>query len=910
MIVPRALFRSGMDVKDMKRLLFAFTALLPAAAWAQPVTFGMSGGAITANGAALATSSALAAETTRATTAESALLPTTGDASATTVTPTGGTTARTLATRAVDIYYARDSGANSTGATDATAALQAWMNAAAAAGAQRFVIGPDQYLVGTAADLIVPAGLTVVGPWGRPGEIGNSDDYTATPGSLIVASGHTIRMSQGSALDGLVVRRQGLIPVATLADAYTEIAAMAGTAITIGTSIGTDVAPDVTLRNLFILGFNQAIYSNGNGRLRVENVSGDNINGVHIDNSQDISRVIRTHFWPFLTVGITNTSTAIASSSIVGGYWQIVTSAPHGFSTGQTVIVSGHSETQLNGYSSVTVINPTTLQLPISSGSGTGTGGTVNSTIYLRNGIAHESDTNNSYSNWEQDFSFGYKTGYSITNSQNVVMHDIAADNNTPSGDWGAVGLDLEGTTNEASISDCRMSGQHTGILVNTPSGVQSVMNCWQWGTFGSNVNITAGAITPTIPGTLSVNDTILNSNNSLVVSNTLSGPNIHLEGNGGTTPDKYIRARNGAFNIVNSGYTANLLTLDDAGDLSVPGSMTATTPPAGNNSTTVATTAAVMANLYYDVQTFSSTGTWTKPAFCSYTGITCVSFGRLIGGGPGGSGGAMETLGTVGTGGGSGGGAACIDWRALTANYTGTVTVTIGTGGAGGAGATTNGPGTVGSVGNNSTFGSYKTAYTGGLGGPGETAAASAGGASGGLGGVGNNASGSTAGTAQPYVGTVAGTAAGYGAVNPSGAQNSGGSGATTAAGVGGTSAPCVSGAGTGGTLLASSATAGGLGGSAIGATGGASGAYASSGTAGTGGNAVGNGDLFPATAGPGGGGANTGGLGGSGGGAATGAYGCSGGGGGAGTTGGGAGGAGCGGYAVVVTQGYSSGL
>ena len=52
------------------------------------------------------------------------------------------------------------------------------------------------------------------------------------------------------------------------------------------------------------------------------------------------------------------------------------------------------------------------------------------------------------------------------------------------------------------------------------------------------------------------------------------NGVSIKLTGNGATTPSKFLRVFNGEFNIVNNAYTADLLTLDDSGNLSVAGNV------------------------------------------------------------------------------------------------------------------------------------------------------------------------------------------------------------------------------------------------------------------------------------------------------------------------------------------------
>jgi hypothetical protein len=122
--------------------------------------------------------------------------------------------------------------------------------------------------------------------------------------------------------------------------------------------------------------------------------------------------------------------------------------------------------------------------------------------------------------------------------------------------------------------------------------------------------------------------------------------------------------------------------------------------------------------------QTFTATGTWTRPTGCK------AVFVRLVGGGGGGGGADSDGPTFAGAGGGGAGGGYSEKWVTAPA---GTVAVTIGAAGAGGAAT-----GADGSAGGTTSFGAHCTA-TGGAGGAGETTGAAtadtSGGGQGGLG-------------------------------------------------------------------------------------------------------------------------------------------------------------------------------
>ena len=110
------------------------------------------------------------------------------------------------------------------------------------------------------------------------------------------------------------------------------------------------------------------------------------------------------------------------------------------------------------------------------------------------------------------------------------------------------------------------------------------------------------------------------------------------------------------------------------------------------------------------NVQNFTATGTWTRPA-----GVGTVR-AIVCGSGGGGGGGSRVAAATAGTGGAGGGGGFCADVPYKAADAGASQTVTIGAAGTAGGGATVNGnAGTAGGVGGTSSFGTLVQAFGGG---------------------------------------------------------------------------------------------------------------------------------------------------------------------------------------------------
>lgn len=243
------------------------------------------------------------------------------------------------------------------------------------------------------------------------------------------------------------------------------------------------------------------------------------------------------------------------------------------------------------------------------------------------------------------------------------------------------------------------------------------------------------------------------------------------------------------------------------------------------------------------NVQSFDSSGTWTKP-----NGYSASSRALIQAWGPGGSGG----TGVSDRGGGGGGGGAYVERWMYLSELGSTETVTLGT-----PGASVSGDDVAGNSGGNTTFGSHVTAYGGGGGGR------RSGGGGVGAGGGGLASAGTTGadGTTGANGGNPAGGAGGVGGSPGAASTFGGGGGGGQSAQAGGYS---VYGGGGGGSGNAG-ANGGSGGGSYMGGGGGGGGA-SSTGNTGVGGTSIGGGnggqgnttDTGNATAGtqPGGGG------------------------------------------------------
>lgn len=115
-----------------------------------------------------------------------------------------------------------------------------------------------------------------------------------------------------------------------------------------------------------------------------------------------------------------------------------------------------------------------------------------------------------------------------------------------------------------------------TAIALPSCSTSSSALQ-WTSNTGFSCITGYAPLASPSFTGTETITDASANNTGTLAISATssTSGVNIKLTGNGGTTPIKTIRSFNGNFQVLNNAYSTAILSVDDSGNATFPGSVT-----------------------------------------------------------------------------------------------------------------------------------------------------------------------------------------------------------------------------------------------------------------------------------------------------------------------------------------------
>lgn len=248
--------------------------------------------------------------------------------------------------------------AGGSGVTDDTADIQSALNALSTAGGGTLMLGAKRYVIGTTADLTIPANTAIA--CAAP-LIGNSNptNYLTTKSALILGASHKVTMSAGS----------GWYYCALLSGAITINPNTTREELTVQNAfggIGIQTSGDVTISRAFIGGFATGIYSFHGARTHIIETNIDATICVNSDHSHDITHIVAVHCFPFMTSGSANTtvSAAVSAAADNGSGLYRLTTATNAIATGDTVYVQGLSGAQsANGKFVATAVDATHVDL-------------------------------------------------------------------------------------------------------------------------------------------------------------------------------------------------------------------------------------------------------------------------------------------------------------------------------------------------------------------------------------------------------------------------------------------------------------------------------------------------------------------------------------------------------------------
>ncbi|WP_426958901.1 glycosyl hydrolase family 28-related protein [Muricoccus radiodurans] len=325
-----------------------------------------------------------------------------------------------LAVHADRPLHVRDYGAVGNGTTDDTAAIQAALNAASAAGGGVVLLGPRRYLIDS-AELVIPAGCMLKGQM-DPGGFRVNNDFTALAYCLVLNPARTVRLRRNATVANLAIVRKGFAPPSSIRSALDAVSAFAGTAVSVGdgtTGSSATNAADATARDLLIIGFEWGIRSDGASRSRIFDILGDCTNGLYLGRTFDISQNERINWHPLATTArsySTTIYTVTGAANNGSGLVRITLSAAHELQAGDVVIVRAvGGVAAANGRFTVAAA-PTSTTLDLAGTAFAGTysgGGTVDPGMNYRRGKGfHVFDAD--MPNFTNCFEFGHETGWHL----------------------------------------------------------------------------------------------------------------------------------------------------------------------------------------------------------------------------------------------------------------------------------------------------------------------------------------------------------------------------------------------------------------------------------------------------------------------------------------------------------------
>jgi hypothetical protein len=195
-----------------------------------------------------------------------------------------------------------DFGADPTGAIDSSAAFQSAINSLAPLGGT-VVVPPGNYLITSSVYVGIrstsPIGPTtplvanvyLVGPTPAAVQSLETSQYFLYA-NITLSSSASFVLGGMSGVDGLRIFRQGLTFTRTAPASYA------------GTAVYGAGGQEVSVKNCFILGFSQAVHLLNCPGSTVDSVYFDCTNGILVDYSLDVTRVMNCHGFPWVTDGV------------------------------------------------------------------------------------------------------------------------------------------------------------------------------------------------------------------------------------------------------------------------------------------------------------------------------------------------------------------------------------------------------------------------------------------------------------------------------------------------------------------------------------------------------------------------------------------------------------------------------
>lgn len=350
--------------------------------------------------------------------------------------------------------HVRDYGAVGDGVTDDTAAIQAAIDAAAARGGGPVLLGPRRYVI-SSAELIVKDGVHLIG---RPsaGGFRMNSDYSTVTYALLVDSARTVRVRRNAGLHGLAILRRGLTVPTNLRQGLDAVAAFAGRGVTIGDGSGggsVGNGADSVLSGLYILGFEWGIYSDGNARVRIENILGDATNGLFFSRSFDVSRISEVNWHPLVTTARTWSNTLLPITGVANngaGRFRVTVATAHNLVTGDELNIANVRDSGapgLYGRWTVTVVDATRFDLDGSTyAAGWSAGGNAYVNPNRRAGLGFRV-VDCDMTTFENCFEYGHQIGFDIGDSVHACsFFNVGTDGWVDAADPDTIGVRISGT--------------------------------------------------------------------------------------------------------------------------------------------------------------------------------------------------------------------------------------------------------------------------------------------------------------------------------------------------------------------------------------------------------------------------------------------------------------------------------